>query len=226
MENKELVRENIKKVGNTLVSAIKAGVKGESFTFPGDTDFEKLYNLAFSHRVVANIAPLVISCEDASAEIKAKFKKELFRTFSRYEAQAEEAKRISDAFSEREIMHCFLKGMKVCAFYDHPETRFMLDMDVFVDEKSFSAAEECLLSEGYEKISFADDKDTGYSKKPFYNIELHKQLKYDYDKGYEYYKGAMARMESENGFALNMKKEDFFVYILYPTHLNKTHCFL
>lgn len=217
MENKNAITENVISVGEILISAISAGIKGEKFEFPQETDFEKLYKLAFNHRVAANIAPVVVTSALASDEIKSKFKKELFRTAARFDAQAQETKKISDAFSEKSIRHCFLKGIKVCDFYDRPETRFMLDMDVFVETEKFAEAENILERNGYEKSAFGDDKDTGYVKKPFFNIELHKELKYDYDKGYEYYKGASERMVSENGFALNMTNEDFYVYILSHT---------
>ena len=217
MENKKETTENILKMGELLIGVLRAALNNAPFEFPENTDFEKLYKLAFSHRVAANAASAVIQCPLAPEEIKLKFKKELFRTAARYDAQKNETLEVSALFSEASIKHCFLKGIKVCSFYDNPETRFMLDMDVFIDEESFSDAEKILIGRGYEKATFGDDKDTGYVKKPFFNIELHKELKYDYDKGYEYYKGAFIRMVSENGFALNMTNEDFYVYILSHT---------
>ncbi len=217
MENKNIVTENILETGAVLIKAVAAQIADREYSFPSETDFEKLYKLAYSHRIAAVIAPLVLNCDFASADIKAKFKKELFRTAARYDAQTAETEKISSAFSQNNIKHCFLKGVKICAFHNQPETRFMLDIDVYVENLKLGEAEKILLENGYQKVTFTDDKDTGYTKKPFLNIELHKELKYDYDKGYEYYKGAFSRMVSENGFELNMKNEDFYVYILSHT---------
>lgn len=217
MENKNAITENVLATGELLVKAIAAVIRGEDFEFPQGTDFEKLYKLAFSHRVASNVAGAVIGCEGAPDEVKTKFKKELFRTSARYEALKLETEKISRLFSQNEIKHCFLKGVKVCAFHNEPSTRFMLDMDVFVDGEKIAEAEKILQNEGYEQTTFGDDKDTGFSKKPFFNIELHRELKYDYDKGYDYYKGAFDRMKSDDGFALDMTNEDFYVYILSHT---------
>ncbi len=217
MENKNIVTENILETGAILIKAVRAQITGEEYLFSPETDFEKLYKLAYSHRIAAVIAPLILNSDLPSAEVKARFKKELFRTAARYHEQKAEMQKLSSLFSENSIKHCFLKGVKVCAFYENPETRFMLDLDIFIEKGKNAEAEKILLEAGYEKTTFEDDKDTGYAKKPFLNIELHKELKYDYDKGYEYYKGAFNRMVSENGFALNMTNEDFYVYILSHT---------
>ena len=115
------------------------------------------------------------------------------------------------------IKHCFLKGSKVGRCYDNPDIRFMLDMDLYVEKDKFPQAEKILIERGYECNSNADDKDTGYIKKPFLIVELHQELKYDYDKGYDYYKGAFERMISSDGFNMNMTNEDFYVYILSHT---------
>jgi hypothetical protein len=94
----------------------------------------------------------------------------------------------------------------------------MLDMDIYVEESGIKKAERLLQERGYTLNSFGDDKDIGYIKKPFYNIELHRELKYDYDKGYDYYKGAFARLlGAEDSCELNMTDEDFYVYILSHT---------
>ena len=88
--------------------------------------------------------------------------------------------------------------------------------DLFINPNNFDeVAEEIVKNRGYELNTFGDDKDIGYIKKPFLNIEIHKELKYDYDKGYDYYKGAFQRlMAGDNACELNMTNEDFYVYIL------------
>ena len=58
-----------------------------------------------------------------------------------------------------------------------------------------------------------------YTKADMKNVEfkecyrkLHKELKYDYDKGYEFYKGAFGRLAADDDTCeLNMTKEDFYV---------------
>ena len=204
-------------VGSVLINAIKAFLNGVIFEFPEETDFEKLYKLAQNHRVASMVAPSVMKCGFADAKIKGAFSKELFKCAARYTAQKKEQDELSAELSSAQIKHCFLKGAKVSAFYDNPDVRFMLDMDLYVEKEGFAQTEKILISRGYECNSNADDKDTGYIKKPFLIVELHQELKYDYDKGYDYYKGAFERMVSSDGFNMNMTNEDFYVYILSHT---------
>lgn len=217
LDRSEKTTEDITQTGEIVISAIKAYITGCDFEFPENTDFEKLYKLAQSHRVTAMVAPAVMKSKIADGQVKSAFSKELFKTAARYSAQEKEREDISKAFSDNQIPHCFLKGAKVGAYYDNPDCRFMLDMDLYVDSEKFQDAEKNLLSRGYEISSNSDDKDTIFIKKPFLIVELHKELKYDYDKGYDYYKGAFRRMNDGNGFAMNMTNEDFYVYILSHT---------
>lgn len=209
--------QDILNVGSILINAIKAQITETEFQFPENTDFNKLYKLAQNHRVTAMVAPSVIKSESADKEIKGLFSKELFKYSARYTAQDKERKELSEILSENHIKHCFLKGSKVGRFYDNPDIRFMLDMDLYVEEEKIQNAEEILLSRGYEINSNTNDKDTAYIKKPFLIIELHKEIKYDYDKGYDYYKGAFERMVTADGYEMNMTNEDFYVYILSHT---------
>lgn len=218
MENKTEITNDILNTGRILTEALKHQLKGEVYSFPEDTDFSKLHRLAERHKVTSLVAQSVVKCDFAPSQIKAVFQKEAFRCAARYAAQEKEMQELSVVFSEAEIKHCFLKGTKVARFYDDPDMRFMLDMDVYVEPGKFSEAEKILADRGYELNNFEDEKDKGLVKKPFLNIELHKELKYDYDKGYDYYKGAFQRMESsDGGYSLNMTNEDFYVYILSHT---------
>ncbi len=215
MREKQQTTKEIISVGNVIIDILKANIAGGDYSLPADVDFNRLYLLADMHRVVPLIADAVINCAFAPDEIKVKFKKELFKVSMRYETQMKEKDALTKLFNEQGIKHCFLKGHKLSRFYKKSEQRFMLDMDIWVEKNRVRDAQQILENRGYEKNSFDDDKDIGYIKKPFLNIEIHKELKYDYDKGYEYYKSAFSRLEGEdNSCELNMTNEDFYVYIL------------
>lgn len=219
MENKNTeYTKDILFTGDLILNAIKAQLNGEEYAFPENTDFSKIHKLSERHKVTPLVAPSVIACEQAPDEYKKIFRKELFRCAARRAAQEQEAKELAEVFAENEIKHCFLKGSKISKYYDEPDMRFMLDMDVFIEPGKAEKAAEIIISRGYKYDNYEDEKDAGYVKKPFLNFELHKELKYDYDKGYDYYKGAFSRMVAdENGYSLNMTDEDFYVYILSHT---------
>lgn len=217
MEDKKSATTEVLAMGGIIIDILRAQITGDDYSLPVDLDFVKLYKLCEIHKVTSMVAPIIAE-SDAPDEIKAKFKKQLFRCAARHTAQEQEREELTAAFTEADIKHCFLKGSKVSRYYDEPEMRFMLDMDVYVEPEKIEKASEIMRNRGYEIYIAEDDKDIGFTKKPFLNIELHKELKYDYDKGYDYYKGAFERLKSaDDSLALDMEKEDFYVYILSHT---------
>lgn len=218
MDEKAKIREEILSLGNVIVSVLRAQLNGEEYTIPSDVDFEKLYKVCEKHKITSLVASAVKKTDGVSAEVKSLFSKQLFRCAARHTAQETEMHRLTDEFTKAGIKHCFLKGTKVSRFYDSPDLRFMLDMDVYIEPEKIEEACAIMERDGYEKYINEDDKDIGYAKKPFLNIELHKELKYDFDKGYDYYKGAFERLKpSGDTLAMNMENEDFYVYILSHT---------
>ena len=213
-ENKNLTND-ILNTGNIIIEIIKAELTGGEYSLPVNCDYKKLFRISENHKVTPLIADAVMKWKDAPEKVKDVFKKELFKANMRFSTQENERLELSKLFEENNIKFCFLKGYKVSRFYEKPELRYMLDMDIYIEESKFALAEEIVKNRGYELNTFGDDKDIGYIKKPFLNIELHKELKYDYDKGYDYYKGAFSRLASgESPYELNMTNEDFYVYIL------------
>ena len=213
-ENKNLTND-ILNTGNIIIEIIRAELTGGDYSLPVNCDYKKLFKVSENHKVTTLVSGAVLNCESAPDKVKDVFKRELFKANMRYSTQENERIELSRIFAENNIKFCFLKGHKVSGFYDKPELRYMLDMDVYIEESKISLAEEIVKNRGYELNTFGDDKDIGYIKKPFLNIEIHKELKYDYDKGYDYYKGAFQRlMAGDNACELNMTNEDFYVYIL------------
>lgn len=215
MEEQKKLTNDILNTGNIIIEIIRAELTGGVYTLPVNCDYKKLFKMAETHKVTSLIADAVLNCDTAPDNVKEVFRKELFKANMRFSTQENERQELSRIFAENGIKYCFLKGYKVSEYYEKPELRYMLDMDVFVEKSKFSFAEEIIKSRGYELNTFGDEKDVGYIKKPFLNIELHRELKYDYDKGYDYYKGAFQRLVvGDNDCELNMTKEDFYVYIL------------
>ena len=202
--------------GKKLVKIIDGIINNKKADIPEDTDFLRILKLAHAHR----ISGMVAYCADKynlPEETKNRFNAELFKTAARHTAQEREVEELSQAFSNEKIEHCFLKGLKISSLYDVPEMRFMLDIDVYVNPEKFQNAIKVMENRGYEKISL-DEKDCSLSKKPFLNVDLHRELKYDFDLGYDFYKNVYERLISEeNSYEKTMTKEEFYVYLLSHT---------
>lgn len=202
--------------GRTLIKIIDGIINDTEPEIPEGTDFEKILKLSFSHRISGFVAYGVKNYNIPEAVAK-KFESELFKTAARHTAQEREIKELSAIFSQEKVEHCFLKGLKISSLYDVPEMRFMLDIDIFINPEKYDLATELMKKRGYEEIS-ADDKDLSLSKKPFLNIDLHKELKYDYDLGYEFYKNVYERLLSlPDSYEKTMTSEELYVYLLSHT---------
>jgi hypothetical protein len=202
--------------GERLIKLLSGIINNKKAELPENTDFERLLKLAYAHRVSGMAAHGVEGCT-LDASIKNKFSSELFKTAARHTAQEREVQELSIEFSKAGIEHCFLKGLKISNLYDVPEMRFMLDIDIFVGSEKFDEAVKLMENRGYEKIS-TDEKDCSLSKKPFLNVDLHRELKYDFDLGYEFYKDVHSRLLSVPDSAEKvMTNEELYVYLLSHT---------
>lgn len=202
--------------GEILIKIIKSIIENKSAEIPENTDFNIIMKLAYAHRISGFVA---YACKyyDIEEPIKTKMATEIYKTAARHTAQEHEVKELSEDFSNAEIEHCFLKGLKVSSLYDIPEMRFMLDIDIFINSEKYEQAIEVMKNRGYE-VGCADEKDCSLSKKPFLNVDLHQELKYDYDLGYEFYEKVNERLVSiPDSFEKLMSNEELYVYLLSHT---------
>ena len=202
--------------GRKLIQIISGIINDTKADIPADTDFNKIMKLAYAHRISGFVA-YASKYYELNDQLKASMETELFKTAARHTAQEREVKELSEAFTKAEIEHCFLKGLKISSLYDIPEMRFMLDIDIYINADKFDLALDVMKNRGYEEIS-TDDKDCSLSKKPFLNVDLHKELKYDYDTGYEFYQKVNDRLLSvPDSFEKMMSNEELYVYLLSHT---------
>ena len=202
--------------GEILIKIIKGIIENEKKDIPENTDFNKIMKLAYAHRISGFVA---YACKyyDIEEPIKTKMATEIYKTAARHTAQEHEIKELSTDFTKSEVEHCFLKGLKVSSLYDIPEMRFMLDIDIYINREKYEKAIEVMKNREYE-VGCADEKDCSLSKKPFLNVDLHQELKYDYDLGYEFYEKVNERLISlENSFEKLMSNEELYVYLLSHT---------
>lgn len=202
--------------GGSLIKIVKGIIENKAVEIPENTDFNKIMSLAYAHRISGFVA---YACKyyEIAEPTKTKMATEIYKTAARHTAQEHEIKELSRDFTKAEIEHCFLKGLKVSSLYDIPEMRFMLDIDIYINAEKYEEAIEVMKNRGYE-VGCADEKDCSLSKKPFLNVDLHQELKYDYDLGYDFYTRVNERLVPvENSFEKLMSNEELYVYLLSHT---------
>jgi hypothetical protein len=131
--------------GKILIKIIKGIIENKKVDIPENTDFNKIMQLAYAHRISGFVAYLYEYYE-LDEQLKAKMRTEIFKVAARHTAQEQEIKELSASFSKENIEHCFLKGLKVSSLYDVPEMRFMLDIDIYITTWKWSHLSHTILS--------------------------------------------------------------------------------
>ena len=126
--------------------------------------------------------------------------------------QIAELNEISNHLSLNKIYHLPLKGSVLYAYYTDPSLRTMADLDILIQEKDLNKAGEVLKEIGYSVEQIGGNHDV-YYKKPFMNIELHRQMiSQDYNTS-KVFANIWDKIDLSN-YHCKLTNEDFFIYII------------
>ncbi len=200
-----------------LISLIRSALGGEQPpSVPKDVELNDVLRLALSHKVANIAAYSVFKLENISPQIEKAFRTELFKVVQRLEAQREQLKQIEEKLQKQNIKYCVLKGEEIAKYYTFPEMRYSLDIDIYVEPKDVSGAQEIMLTLGYTQEGQKNTKDVAYTKKPNLTVEIHFDLNFETDLTHDYFAELLGRLRPVNGndLKLRMSDEDLFVYVL------------
>ncbi len=130
----------------------------------------------------------------------------------------DELRLLLDFMEGEGIWHLPLKGAVLQWLYPAPVMRQMSDRDVLFDRMRQGEVRRWFVSRGYKarvyKVWYHDE----YSKKPFFDFEMHTSLLgYTPGTGWaEYYDGVRERLlpDGESAHGLRFTDEDFYVYLV------------
>ncbi len=188
-------------------------------------DFEKLWQMAQGHNVTALLAKALANTAafvQASKDERFRWTNTLNNNIKKSMLFDAERKKLLAFFEANDIWYLPLKGAVINGLYPSFGTREFADNDILIDEARTDDAKQYMLQHGYtfRCDDFAADE---YSKKPFYNIELHRSL-VDRDPGteryYEYYRDLKSRLCKEEGNRCGYRftDEDFYIYFIYHAY--------
>lgn len=198
-----------------FLDMVSASIKGLPVPpCPDEIDTDMLYKLSVRNAVQGILYLAVKSgAVTLSAETESKLQKSYMAILAREATQQEEIEYIRSAFNEINIDFMFLKGTHLKSLYPIPEMRFMVDMDILVQEKDMSKGGELILARGFTQ-EMNNGKDIVLIKKPFLTIELHKMLFIEDYFMHDYFCGVWDRVEKVSGSEYKMPINDLYVYTL------------
>ncbi len=181
-------------------------------------ELHTLFEAAKRHHIItlvdAGLNKCGIKSDDfTEASAKAKRKSLLF--------DAEMAK-ISADLSAAQVLYLPLKGILLKKLYPQVGMREMSDIDILFEKSAVKAVRDVMLNNGYESVSFDKTNHDIYTKPPFFNVEMHRELFDDIylPKVYEYF-SKKNYLSAVDGVRCEMSAEDMYIYL--TAHMYQHH---
>jgi hypothetical protein len=201
--------------GKYLIALLRAAIRSEKAPAPpAELNWDRLYRLAKSHMVAATVARTVNSTGACPQELLPKWEKAERATFQKGLFFDSEREQILQAFDEAGIKYLPLKGIIIREFYPSKGMRQFADNDILYDAQRQDDVDKIMRELEYQSDGFSSAHDI-YTKKPFYNFELHRTL-FDERFDVDYFDRVWERAVKDEGenCAYHMTNEDFYIYIL------------
>ena len=183
------------------------------------TDFEKVLNISASHKITAlvDLAVHGLGSNVINDDLKAEFHRRRLLTQRKNILFEVEKKDILDMLEKNKIWYLMLKGSIISACWSQPEIREHADIDILFDSTRAVQVRKLMTEKGYHTDEFGLCHHDTYTKKPFYNFEMHRELfSSEHDKIYDYYKDIQKKMIPVRPGSLEyrLSNEDFYIYFI------------
>ncbi len=151
---------------------------------------------------------LVITPEE-QVQLEKAFQMAIYKTAT----QEAEFNVIKESLSLHKIPFLPIKGQWVRSCYPAPEMRTMADLDILVPRSQLLDVKKIMISLGYTNTHEGGNHDV-YHKKPFMNVEIHRNM---IDESYSlsnYYRNVWERVHQNDTTECNLSHEDHYLFII------------
>jgi hypothetical protein len=186
-----------------------------------DMDLEGLYRFCQFHSITAMVAMALEEAwktTPAQEDIMQKFRQTRDKAIRKNILLNTERQRI---LAHLESIGCWYLPLKGSLLqFDYPKfgMRQMSDNDILFDHTRAVEVHDYLLSIGYEVGNYLQGYHDEYTKKPVYNMEMHRMLFLDYSNPVlaDYYKDVKSRLILDEGsrFGYHFTHEDFYIFMV------------
>lgn len=117
---------------------------------------------------------------------------------------------LSNAFSDNHLYHLPLKGAVISKYYPNTTYRNMADLDILIYEEDLNKAGSIVKELGYEVEHLGGNHDV-YYKRPFMNIELHRNMIDPLYNSASYYDDIWDRVDKTN-YRCNLSDDENYLF--------------
>lgn len=183
--------------------------------------FDKLWQMAQGHNLTAMVAKALQNTDayrGAGAQEQKRWRGTLNNNIKKTMLFEAERRAIVKFFEQNGIWYMPLKGMIINPLFPHYGTREFADYDILMDPTRMEEGKQFLFSRGYtfRTDNFPADE---YSKPPFFNIELHREMidhSPQFELFYRYYANVKERLikDEGNGYGYHFSDDDFYIFFI------------
>lgn len=184
-------------------------------------DLEQLYRFCKFHSITSIVAMAleeIWKTQPGDPEAMGKWRQARDKAIRKNILLNAERERIMTHLEAIGCWHMPLKGSLLQFDYPVFGMRQMNDNDILFDEAFQETIHAYMLSIGYEAASYGKGNHDEYTKKPIYNIEMHKGLFMSSvsPELFEYYRDVRRLMipDADKSFGYHMSENDFYIYLV------------
>ncbi len=183
---------------------------------PEGLDWHELIKIAERHCVDSLLYYVALEIPDKlSGEVVESLRKKAIRAAVTDIKQRAEAESLLEQFEAKGIFCMPVKGINTKAYYLKSEWRTMGDLDILYKAEQHKEAKALLLEMGY--TDFASGlKHDHYKKKPFVNLEMHRELVPANTMAESYYSDVWKKAKVRDGYnyVFQMNLEEQYIYTM------------
>ena len=212
----------IYKEGKYLIKIISSVINNiKLHQLEDEIDYNMLFKLAKFHSVESLLYRGIIKNEiSIPSDILKQLEK--INTINIYKEATQDVEKtaIATALEKNNIKHMFLKGVIIKKMYPVNYLRSMADIDILVEKGMLKKVKAVMKSLNYKVNKIGGNHDV-YYKRPFMNIEMHRNMideKYEFAKYYQNIWSKLIKSDNKN-YEYYLTDEDYYIYLV--AHLAK-----
>ena len=205
--------------GNNLILLIKF-LLCDDFNKLSDVNVKLIYKIARFHSL-ENILYYAINKykeKDASIDFDIILKQLEYdhkQALAKASYQDVEKEILSQNLRNMQIKHMFLKGSIIKYLYPSIDMRTMSDIDIYIEAKRAKDVKKQMKELGYDVISYGQTHHDTYQKRPFMDVEMHRDLMNESYKMHAYYRNIKHKLiQIENICEYKFSNEDYYIYMI------------
>lgn len=197
---------------------------------PDQPDLENLYRFCKFHSITAIVSMAlekVWKTRPADPEMMKKWRQARDKAIRKNILLNAERERILNHLESIGCWYMPLKGSLLQFDYPVFGMRQMSDNDILYDKAMTRQVHDFMIDDGYEAVTYQKGNHDEYTKKPLYNMEMHRELFMSAvnPEMAEYYRNIRARLRKDDGnrFGYHFTREDFYIFMVAHAYKHYLH---